>query len=238
MINLKKTEVEDLRKFSVEPVLTNMKVLDVVCNVVLVLDDSGSMEHEYEEGHVQLVAERALALAMVWDADQKVDIFTLNRGFIGTMSPDSFKGWVGRNIRAFGGTPYSTVIRQIVERYGQVFLKGFFAKLRTLFGAKEAPVLPTYVLFVTDGDCTDQPETTSMIAQLIGGPIFIQFVGLGETTFSYLKTMDRRNTSFFILPCEEEDAVVDDGWLYQNLARGFSNWLKNRQGTGSVVGKD
>lgn len=222
MINMKQTGVEVLNGI-VKSTLTNMKAVDIKCHVKLVLDDSGSMEEEYEEGHVQTFADRGLALAMNLDADQKIDIYTLNKGYRGSMDNSSSQGWVRKNVSPYGGTPYAPVISDILNSSRDRSLADRFWEF---FGRKTTEKLPTFVIFMTDGDCTDPEYTDPVIHELRGSDVFIQFIGLGERSFDYLKNMDRQNTGFFILPCEGGE-VIDDGWFYQQLTKEFTAWYKS-----------
>lgn len=240
---MKKMDPTELSDSIVKPVLANMKAMNVKANVVLVLDDSGSMEHEYEEDHVQLLAERGLALAMSWDPDGKIDIFTLNRGYVGSLDLQTFKGWVKRTITDLGGTPYARAISDILARYGQQpgVAQGIAAWFKGFFGAEpQAPVrpIPTYVIFVTDGACQDTEKTTPLMRQNADAPVFWQFMGIGEADLSYIQQLaaETKNASFFHIPCEEDDPPIDDGWLYRNLTKDFNDWLKEARVAGVVAG--
>ena len=238
-INVKHAAPVDLQEQDLQPVLASMKLLQVEANVGVVFDDSTSMEHEYEEGHVQQMAARNLALALAWDPDKKADVFALNKGpYIGTMELNSFDGFIGRNIQANGNTRFAPALRAVIKHYTPpqprsslpVWLRN------ALFGAPEPAkqAIPAFVVFYTDGEVQDEDETRQVLRELAGTNIFVQFVGMGETPCTFLENLTyaagsgARNVGFFKMPCEDDNAVVCDAWLYQQLTEPFSEWLRNR----------
>jgi hypothetical protein len=70
--------------------LEKRELAEETARVALVLDVSASMGELYATGAVQAFAERALALALQWDDDGEVDVFTVHVLFVtdgGTTDP-------------------------------------------------------------------------------------------------------------------------------------------------------
>lgn len=211
VINLKKTA---------GIVLEKKGLANVVANVVLAMDTSGSMYTRINNGEVQDTVDRLLAVGMNMDVDKSIDVYTFNtRGkYIGSASESNHSDFVrGSGIRADGGTEYAPVMNMIITKYGtaiepttvkeeiqqEVPAKGFFKKLlgktetvthtvsMTVQPSEVKPVqYPTIVFFVTDGDNFDKPATIQTLREASKQGIFWQFVGIGSEKFEFLKQLD------------------------------------------------
>jgi hypothetical protein len=49
---------------------------------------------------------------------------------------------------------------------------------------------PVFMLFITDGDNYDKTETQKILRELSNYDIYIQFVGIGNDSFNFLKSLD------------------------------------------------
>jgi hypothetical protein len=129
-----------------------------------------------------------------------------------------------------GGTYYAPVLNAIINGY-QLPKSGMFSRTQSV-----PPIvdnhMPTFILFITDGENADHSNTTSIIRTSSSMNVFIQFVGIGDETFKYLKKLDsltgraRDNTGFVRM---QDLSRVDDLELYTNVLEQFSNWLKGLQ---------
>ena len=103
---------------------------------------------------------------------------------------------------------------------------------------KEPSDLPTYVIFVTDGDNSDQRSTTQVIQNASAHPIFWQFVGIGNEKFSFLRKLDEMpnrvtdNANFFQL---SNVNAISDAELYQKLLTEYPSWLKDVRQKGWIA---
>lgn len=194
--------------------LTKQPLNGLKAQVGLVLDFSGSMDDLYYDGTVQEVIENALPLAMEFDDNGTMEVWIFENGF--TRLPDinlnNCAGYVKREILGkyeMGGTYYAPVIKDVVNTY-------------------KNSKLPAYVLFITDGDNSDQAKTTPAIVQAAKQPIFWQFVGVGRARFSYLEKLDDLtdryvdNADFFEVN-EAKDIT------YRQLLNEFPTWLMNER---------
>lgn len=204
-INLRKTEVVNLCKAN--PILDGL-----VSRVALVLDYSGSMRPLYENGTVQEVIESILPLAMQFDDNGEMECWLFHDGFfrLPSVTLDNFYGYIKENTsnKHMGGTAFAPVLKDISHKY-----------------LKEEPAnLPTYVLFITDGENSDRTEATRVIKDLSKSPIFIQFVGIGSCPFDYLRTLDEMqgryvdNANFFAV--SNPDSIT-----YTQLLKEYPSWL-------------
>lgn len=90
----------------------------------------------------------------------------------------------------------------------------------------------TFILFITDGENSDREETNKIIKKSSDMNVFIQFIGIGNEKFKYLKSLDemhgrvRDNTGFTKM---EDLDKADDKELYTNVLDQFAKWLKGLQ---------
>lgn len=182
--------------------------------VGLVLDFSGSMSDLYYDGTVQKIIENALPLAMEFDDNGTMEVWIFHDGChrLPDISLNNCSGYVKREILGkynMGGTNYAPVMKSVIKVY------------------KDCK-LPSYVLFITDGDNADQGMTISVIKEAAKLPIFWQFVGVGRARFTFLEKLDDLadryvdNADFF-----EVNNALDI--TYRQLLNEFPGWLQNER---------
>jgi stress response protein SCP2 len=148
--------------------------------VALCLDISGSMYRLYQEGKVQALCERVLGMAVQFDDDGACDVFTFGTGSYdeGPLDLHNYQGWIqdllGRR-KLEGGTNYNLAM-QAVRRHYFPDVAG---------GERTSPLqekLPVYVIFVTDGQTTDQAGTKKQVIWSSYEPLFWQFMAIGQSS--------------------------------------------------------
>ncbi len=153
---------------------------DERARVALCLDISGSMYKLYQEGKVQALCERVLAMAVQFDDDGACDVFTFGTSGYdeGPLDLRNYEGWIaallGRR-RLEGGTNYNKAMQAVRQHY---FPDGGG-------GPRTAPrpdKLPVYVMFVTDGQTTDQAGTKQQVEWSSYEPLFWQFMAIGQSS--------------------------------------------------------
>ncbi len=80
-----------LKKETAKLVLTKRNLLTPpAVDVALAIDISGSMQRNYTNGVVQEIVERCLALALQFDLDKKLDVFTFNKDsqYVGSITEE------------------------------------------------------------------------------------------------------------------------------------------------------
>lgn len=216
--------------------------------VALALDISGSMEPLYQKGIVQRACERLLALAVNFDDDGSIDIFLFgtNDYEVGSLHKDNFYGFVEREIYPkyrLEGTNYGGVMERILKKYVPHSTEEMQPQpSKSLFGSlfsrsKPAPIKKVirpieehvYVIFVTDGNNFDRKRAEKAMRHASYYGIFWKFVGIGNSTFSFLENLDNLdgrfidNAHFFQLNDLE---LISDEELYQRLLIEFPEWIK------------
>lgn len=250
MIELQK-RAEEVKKIILEK-----KVDPISVNMKLIVDKSGSMSDLFEDGFVQDLCERILAVGMNLDVNKSIEVFAFNNygDEVGTANENNYKGFM-RKVKAGGGTNYSPVMSMVWKGYQTIRETTVEKKqglLKKMFGIKStetkkeyvdvpsaiSETIPTYVVMVTDGDNFDTEATERIIKASSGQPIFWQFIGLktdSSTKFEFLKKLDTMsgrvidNANFFeVEPVED----MTDDMLYRKLLTEFPDWVKLAKNAG------
>lgn len=243
VVNLSKTVISLSKKFNVD-------LGDTKAKVVVALDYSGSMSSLYRNGTVQNTLNRLIPLGLNFDDDNSIEVLLFQDDFI-YMEPiniDNYENYVNDIIYeskySMGGTHYFQVLNAIINgERGKCFVKN---KTRGVFGFMKGsskieetfvgPIvnkdIPTFVLFITDGDNSDKNSTDVLMKQASNKNVFIQFIGIGSSEFCYLEKLDnlegriRDNTGFSKMASLEK---VNDEELYSTVLSQFSEWLHGNQ---------
>lgn len=210
---------------------------DHIAAVALVMDVSGSMKQMFTDGTVQKVIERVMGLGLNFDDNGAIDIFAFeNKAYdLGEMTPDQFSRaaqWILGKVR-MGGTSYAPAIRSVLAHYGYgERSRGSFIKkpIGKHFENFKLPAeQPVYILFVTDGDCSDRKNAEEAIKEASYFPIFFQFVGIGRSSFTFLERLDNMhgrfidNANFFEV---KNPNHISDEELYQKMMGEYPDWLR------------
>jgi hypothetical protein len=200
-------------------------------SVVLVLDVSGSTRDLYRSGAMQAVADQAFVMALNFDDDGEVPVclFESRAHDRGTLTLENHHGFIDRARRGLnGGTCYSAALRWC-RVAAMPDGKGRGARALHHQMALPAPQ-PTYVLFVTDGNPTD--DRNAIKAQLIEAsyePVFFQFIGVGGERFAFLEALDTMagrlidNANFFAVP---DPRSFTDEQMFGALLAEYPSWVR------------
>ncbi|HCX22700.1 MAG: hypothetical protein CMB80_08385 [Flammeovirgaceae bacterium] len=152
------------------------------------LDVSGSFDDEHRDGITQDLLLRLVPWGMLFDPDQKMDVFTFSDGrkranYVGEITPNNCDRYIQTRIidevdGYNGGTDYSYVIEKNLQHFGWLeggaFLPkkkaGFFASLFGMEDDCETVAVEqkrSLVIFVTDGESfeRDQPRMRRVLAE-------------------------------------------------------------------------
>lgn len=187
--------------------------------VAIVMDHSGSMTDLFRNGSVQETLTRLLPLALRFDDNGELEVYVFNEDceqVPTNMDIQNYQTYVkdeiyGRGLRPCCGTNYAPAVNMTVEDYN------------------DGSPYPAFVIFITDGENWDAHDTDRAIRRSANYPIFYQFIGIGDESFSYLKKLDDLdgrpvdNTAFVKV---EDFERLDDDQLYQKLLEQYPAWLK------------
>ena len=229
VVNLSKCVVDLSQKSGVDLGSTRAKV-------VVVLDYSGSMSGLYRNGTVQDTINRLVPLGLTFDDNGSIDLYLFQSTFLKLDDLDLgnyehyVKNVIDRSSYPMGGTKYAPVLSAIIDGY-KVRSKGLFGSTTVI-----PPIVdegdPTFILFITDGDNADKDASNDVIRRSSEKNVFIQFIGIGKTSFKYLEELDdmpgrrRDNTGFSKMA---DLSAANDEELYTNVLEQFSKWLQGAQ---------
>ncbi|MEA3641728.1 MAG: VWA domain-containing protein [Lamprobacter sp.] len=219
LVNLVKTARLSLEKQGLQ---------GLCARVGLVLDVSGSMYHQYDNGRVQELLDRVLPLALHFDDDGSLDVWAFAdrsrrldcavlgniRAYINTIHG----GWRQWNVG--GGNNEPCVIQEVINEYRR---------------DPQAP--PAYVLFVSDGGIYQNQEITRLMREGARYPIFWQFMGIGGRNYGVLEQLDTMtgrivdNCGFFAI---DDLRNLTESQLYDRLLQEFPDWLRAAQSKGVI----
>lgn len=234
-----KVNLEKAKKVVVN-LIKETPVANVKARVVVAVDYSGSMSPLYYNGTVQTVLERILPIAMTFDDNSSLEVYKFDhrsKPIDTEVTPSNYEGFVDKYVAKgdMGGTEYTPVMEDIVKRGPAAKSGGIGSLIKSLFTKKvveDKPVIPTYVIFLTDGDCSDKEETIRYIRQTSGQPIFWQFVGIGSSQFRTLELLDTMqgrvidNANFFAIRDTRDLVNMTDEVLLGKLLAEFPSWYK------------
>ena len=191
--------------------------------VAVAMDYSGSMSSLYRSGEVQKVLTRLMPLALKFDDNGELDVWIFENGYrrMPSMDLSNFSSYVEDEITRknyrMGGTEYAPVIEDMLKKY-------FKEDVMT-------SNIPTFVIFITDGENSDKMAAERVIKDSSYKNVFIQFVGIGSSSFSFLEKLDDLtgrpvdNTGFIKVA---DMSRLPDEQLFEMLLDQYPDWLKNK----------
>lgn len=200
---------------TVSKICLTKNINNITAEVLVVCDYSGSMNSLYVNGKVQDALERLLPLALKFDDDGNMPFYIFSDKYnkLKAININNYKDYIKNekvlNKYSMGGTNYSPVIKEIAKTHSDT-------------------KVPTFVIFITDGDCWDKKESEDLIKEASDKSIFWQFVGIGNASFSFLQSLDDigdrtiDNADFFSVNSIES---LTDEELYTKLLGEFPDWL-------------
>lgn len=192
-----------------------------VARVALAMDYSGSMSNLFANGSIQDVITRLLPIALKFDDNGELEswLFSDNKERLDAVTINNYKNYVKKvmmNARmTMGGTNYAPVLKDIVKYYKDV----------------EPSEIPVFIIFITDGENWDTEQTNRIVKELSNYNMFVQFIGIGNENFKYLKSLDDMrgrkydNTGFTAV--KDMNQMTDEE-LYTEILRQYKNWLNTK----------
>ena len=245
LINLSKTA---------DQILEKRQLNQHDARVVLVLDISASMRGLYQQGTVQRVTEKALALASRFDNDGQMDVFLFGKAVhsCGSIGIQNIQNAVNALIKKHpleSSTRYGLTLQTLRQHYfagvelpdltpSPSFLGRLMGQKTVAFKPPLPAQTPIFVLFITDGETMDQDLAIKELTQLSQLPIFFKFIGVGHESFSFLQRLDdlkhRAIDNADFVHFKDLDHVTDEV-LFEKLTQEYDAYLKQARSLGLVL---
>ena len=236
LVSLVKATAVSLKKIGIDPEANKAAV-------VAIFDDSGSAHGLYDSGEIQKVADMAFAAGLVFDDDGEVPaaFFSNTVKDLGQVNLSNCKDFVARQSRRYNGTEYAKALQWIIDQAGfsNVDLSGggggFFRK-GAAQSVKATAAYPTFAIFVTDGQPQDPEPTKALLHAMSQLPIFVQFVGVGPASFSFLESLDELqgrfidNAGFF-----DAKQATNQQQMLEGLLNEFPEYYQKARVQGLIV---
>ena len=213
----KAPQLVDLTKKAIVS-LEKKNLTDLTAQVVLVLDNSGSMYWQYAGGQVQRLLDKVLPLALMFDDNGALESWVFAERYLQLedATVDNIAGYIDH---ASGGWESWSIgaINNEPDVMEAVYLK------------HKDDQLPVYIIFVSDGGVYKNNEIKAIIKKAARAPIFWQFIGIGGQDYGVLEKLDTMrgryvdNANFFAL--DDIDSLSDEA-LYDRLMGEFPQWLQ------------
>lgn len=192
-----------------------------VARVALAMDYSGSMSNLFRNGSVQETVSRLLPIALRFDDNGELESWLFSNGAerLKAANADNYSSYVKNVMKKahmyMGGTNYAPVLKEMVTYYKDI----------------EPSEIPAFIIFITDGENSDTFATNAVIKELSEYNIFVQFIGIGDEDFDYLKSLDgmkgrkHDNTGFTAV---KDMNKMSDEQLYTEILRQYKDWLNKK----------
>lgn len=226
--------------------------------VGLVLDVSGSTQHLYNSGIMQKVVDRLIPVAMKFDDNGELDVWSFTTGFdqLESATAADEGSYVQDNIlnnsdiTKWGGTEYGPVLQAVSDFWypsapvaaiekATGFFKGLFGKKAE---AAAAPVatsgvdahgqsldIPALCLFITDGENSDKQHAAQVLAATANKNVYFIMIGVGPSHyFSFLEQQADLLGNVGFVNLSSLEISEED--LYAQLVGTdeFTTWIKTR----------
>lgn len=186
--------------------------------VVVVMDYSGSMGSLYRTGAVSKLMLQVLPLGLRFDDDGEMDFWIFQNDFeqLESLNANNYMhidSIISHAKMDMGGTKYAPILKE----------------LHKIYAVQNPSETPTYVLFVTDGEPSDAEASDRVLREICEDNIFVQFLGIGDEDFKYLKKIDnlsgrsKDNTSFSDV---SDIRTVYAEELYKEILHEYPQWLR------------
>jgi len=227
----------DKAKFTIEKkgIPTSQKMA-----VVLNLDVSGSAQGLYTSGTIQELFESITPLALNFDDNQSLQVFTFSSGSssVSEITPDAnasnYAGYIkknileNRNVPKWGGTEYAPVLKANLENLGYYKKSGLFGGKQ--LQAKNDSGYPSFIITFTDGANQDQYEVRRLLREYQDKGVNAYFLYIGVGPSSYFTNIEELGEEFsnvgFVGVSNIQKFVDSDDIYDQLLPDELIEWLK------------
>ena len=243
----------DLLKKKVGIILTKRKLEKVVCEVKVAFDLSGSMESLYQNGTVQNLADRILAVATKFDDNGELEAWTFSCGYdqIPVITEQKHEDYVNQYIvknsyikHKWGGTEFLPVMQDIISEYThEDIVEQKIAEVKApfwkrLIGQQTSQEIvdvkktvarsaehPAFVVFQTDGENSDKSQVERLLESSKHLKIYWQFICVGNSGFEWVEKMSKKFGNVGFQKFSDLKSVSDEQFYEKLIDESFAKWI-------------
>ena len=201
--------------------LEKNNLLNVKARVALILDYSGSMNKQYQNGDVQRILDRIMPLAVNFDDDGCFECWAFAEKAL-RLSDVSLKNLNHYIETESGGHKYWKAGARFNNE------PAVLERVLAYFTQESCSDLPVYVVFISDGGVSEARKIKKILQEASVHPLFWQFVGVGGKNYGVLEKLDHMdgrvvdNCNFFAV---DQIDSISEAALYDLLLQEFPQWL-------------
>lgn len=215
--------VDMVKKFDRAGVSLSKRGLDGIrAEAVMLLDHSGSMVRDYENGTVQTLVERALGFALQIDSDGTIPVYRFDTGV-----RDAIDVTIDN---------YKTITRSKLYQQERMGSTNLTAALREVLKLAKTTQSPLFVIVVTDGQPNETTGVTQMVQELAGYPVFLKFLAIREVPYLQQlddmggRLIDNADAKFISDPAGMPDLAFADSMVDE-----WDTWIAAAQSVGILT---
>jgi uncharacterized protein YegL len=183
--------------------------------VMVILDHSGSMSYDYENGKVQDLVDRFLAFGLTVDVDGEVPVVPFD---------SNVKQTVNVNMSNYQG-----VVRRDIYKPMQMGGTNLTAALEVVRDEAKKTDTPLFVAIVTDGEPNDSASAKEIVCDLARYPVYIKFLAVQPVSF--LRELDDLGDDVRLLDNVDTKEYrdlnsVSDEQFAEDMADEWDSWTK------------
>lgn len=217
IINLKKKAETAIEKVHLE---------DVTVRVAIIVDASGSMRSLYENQTIQNIVNRIMGLAMNFDDNGELDVWMFSNDMIySCVDEKQCETFIQDNqyeirTKLMNGTCYNPPLDDMFKIYSaDTSKKGLLGKLFSGFSkpVKEQEPLKSFLIFVTDGEPTDNFNITKFEERLRAIDAYCLFIGIDQLRQNILTAGDKSNNIESLVISSRDFSGMSDEKMYEKI---------------------
>ncbi|QAU06982.1 hypothetical protein SEA_APHELION_117 [Gordonia phage Aphelion] len=157
--------IDLVKRFDKAGISLSKRGLDGVrAEAVMLLDHSGSMSYDYENGTVQAIVERALGFALQIDGDGTVPVIRFDSGV--------------RKAIDVNLSNYASITSSKLYERNKMGTTNLTAALEELKSIGQQATSPIFAIIVTDGAPNDPTSAERLVRELESLPVFLKFLSI------------------------------------------------------------
>lgn len=211
---------------------------NVIMRVKSIMDVTGSFRRAFGNGTIQEMFNRLIPIAMRFDDNGSLESYAfsdkaeacpeITEADFDNYVDNTFLPFLERKNILWNGTYYATAFKALWDDVmGTEKTGGFLGMFKKKTQKSLFP--PTYVMFTTDGETFDEPETEEYIKLFADKKTYIQFIGVGEARkFAFLKGLADKYDYVGFATFPNLDNTSDEQMYEALLSEEVCTWIKQQ----------
>ena len=211
----------------------------LIMQVKMQLDVSSSFQGAFRSGEINELVNRLIPLAMRFDDNGSLEAYAFGSSAVkvSDITAADFDSYVNNKFLKdaqrilWSGTAYAKALKMLQDDIKPSPVAAAKSFLGKLFSTKKAEAaaptsdVPNFVMFITDGDTFDEPETERLLGEFANSKTFIQMIGVGYG-FEFLGRMKEKFPHVGFVNFTNIAGTSDEAMYEKLLDAKLCNWIK------------